>query len=93
MCIGTLAGASATLDLRRILSRRLTIRGTVLRARSLDEKIAVTASFGRDVLPLLQSGEVRPVVDGVYPIDDATAAYDRLRAGEAVGKLVLTMGA
>jgi NADPH:quinone reductase-like Zn-dependent oxidoreductase len=33
------------------------------------------------------------VVDGVYPIDDATAAYDRLRAGEAVGKLVLTMGA
>ena len=93
MCIGTLAGASATLDLRRILSRRLTIRGTVLRARSLGEKIAVTASFGRDVLPLLQSGEVRPVIDGVYPMDDAAAAYDRLEGGETVGKLVLTMGA
>ena len=93
MCIGTLAGASATFDLRRILSRRLTIRGTVLRARSLEEKIAVTTAFGRDVLPLLQSGEVRPVIDGVYPMEDATAAYDRLEAGETVGKLVLTMGA
>ena len=93
MCIGTLAGTSATLDLRRILTRRLTIRGTVLRSRSLDEKIAATGAFDRDVGPLLARGEVRPVIDGVYPLEDAAAAYDRLESGDTTGKLVLTVAA
>jgi putative PIG3 family NAD(P)H quinone oxidoreductase len=93
MCIGTLAGSSATLDLRRMLSRRLTARGTMLRGRTLVEKIGATAAFERDVGPLLASGAVRPVIDGVYPLEDARAAYDRLADGATVGKLVLTMDA
>lgn len=91
MCVGTLAGASATMNLRRILSRRLTIRGTVLRARSLAEKIAATSAFERDVLPLLASGEVKPVVDGVYPLESAAEAHERLERGDTVGKLILTI--
>ncbi|HUF29906.1 MAG TPA: zinc-binding dehydrogenase, partial [Gemmatimonadaceae bacterium] len=91
MLVGTLAGTRASLDLRRILSRRLTIRGTVLRARPLDEKIAVTEAFVRDVLPLLASGSVSPVVDGVYPLEAAADAHARLERGDAVGKLVLAL--
>lgn len=89
MCIGTLAGSSATMDLRRILTRRLTIRGTVLRSRSLEEKIAATAAFERDVGPLLATGAVRPVIDDVYELDRAAEAYDRLERGDTVGKLVI----
>jgi putative PIG3 family NAD(P)H quinone oxidoreductase len=91
MCIGTIAGTRASLDLRRILSRRLTIRGTVLRARTLDEKIAVTSAFVRDVVPLLAAGSVSPVVDGVYPLEAAGDAHTRLERGDAVGKLVLAI--
>ena len=91
MCIGTLAGTSATLDLRRILTRRLTIRGTVLRSRSLGEKIAATEAFARDVTPLLARGTVRPVIDDVYELENAAAAYDRLESGDTTGKLVLTI--
>lgn len=92
MCIGTLAGSRATVDLRRILSRRLTIRGTVLRSRSLQEKIAVTAAFVRDVMPLLAAGRVQPVIDEVVPFENAADAYDRLEAGETTGKIVLAIG-
>lgn len=91
MCVGTIAGTRATLDLRRILSRRLTIRGTVLRGRTLEEKIAATDAFARDVLPLLAAGSVRPVVDGVYSWEAAAEAHERLERGDAVGKLVLTI--
>ncbi|HSJ65564.1 MAG TPA: zinc-binding dehydrogenase, partial [Gemmatimonadaceae bacterium] len=92
MCIGTLAGGSATLDLRRILTRRLTIRGTVLRSRTLEEKIAATEAFDRDVGPLLGAGTVRPVIDGVYQLEQAARAYDRLESGDTIGKLVLALG-
>jgi NADPH:quinone reductase len=93
MCIGTLAGGSATLNLRRILTRRLTIRGTVLRSRTLEEKVAATDAFDRDVGPLLRAGTVRPAIDGVYQLEQAARAYDRLESGDTVGKLVLALGA
>jgi putative PIG3 family NAD(P)H quinone oxidoreductase len=92
MCIGTLAGSRTTVDLRRILSRRLTIRGTVLRSRSLEEKIAATAAFTRDVMPLLATGRVMPVIEAIVPFEDAPAAYDRLEAGATTGKIVLAIG-
>jgi putative PIG3 family NAD(P)H quinone oxidoreductase len=91
MCVGTLAGGGATIDLRRVLSRRLTIRGTVLRGRTLEEKIAATDAFARDALPLLASGQIRPVIDGIYPLESAAEAHARLERGDTIGKLVLTI--
>lgn len=91
LCVGTLAGGGATFDLRRILNRRLTICGTVLRSRALDEKIAATAAFARDVLPLLAAGRLRPVIDHVYPLEAAAEAHARLEQSDVVGKLVLTI--
>jgi len=89
MLIGTIAGRTATVPVGMILGKRLTLRGTVLRARSLDEKRAVTAAFARDVVPLLGAGALRPVIDHVYSLDEIRAAHERMASNESFGKIVL----
>src|SRR5690349_11258596 len=88
--IGTVAGGKADVDLSQILRKRLHVIGTVLRARSLDEKIAITAAFARDVVPLLEQGRVRPVIDSVFSLEQIQNAHRRLESNETFGKVVLT---
>lgn len=88
--IGLLAGRSATLNLGSVLNRRVTIRGTVLRSRSDMEKAEVTAAFVRDVVPLLESGAIRPTVDRVFPLTDIAEAHALLESNKSFGKVVLT---
>lgn len=87
--IGTIAGRSATIPVGMVLGKRLTLRGTVLRARTIEEKRSVTAAFARDVVPLLGAGALRPVVDRVYALDEIRAAHERLASNETFGKIVL----
>lgn len=89
MLIGTVAGPRATIELGRVLGKRLTIRGTVLRARSLEEKILVARAFDRDVMPRLASGELCPSVDSVFPLDRIADAHRRMESNTNIGKLVL----
>lgn len=89
MFVGTTAGASAQLDFGAVMRKRLTIRGTVLRPRSTEEKALATARFASHVLPLLASGRVRPVLDKVYGIDEVRAAHERLESNASFGKVVL----
>ena len=89
MLIGTIAGRAATVPVGMILVKRLTLRGTVLRARSLDEKRAVTAAFARDVVPLVGAGSLRPVIDRVYSLDEIRAAHERMASNESFGKIVV----
>jgi NADPH:quinone reductase-like Zn-dependent oxidoreductase len=89
MLVGTLAGARATLTLGVILRQRLTVRGTMLRSRSLTEKIAATRVFARDVVPLLERGALRAVTDSVYPLDQVREAHARMEGNETFGKVVL----
>jgi NADPH:quinone reductase-like Zn-dependent oxidoreductase len=89
--IGTVAGGSATIPLGVVMGKRLTIRGTVLRARSLDEKAAATAAFALDVVPLLAAGTVRPIIDRVFPLAQATDAHRLLESNSTFGKIVLTV--
>ncbi len=89
--VGLAGGRSAPIDLGAVLNKRLTIMGTVLRARTLDEKIAVTAVFTQDILPLLEARMVRPVVDRVFPLADAAEAHRRLESNATFGKIVLTV--
>ena len=84
-----MAGRDAALPLGMILGKRLTIRGTVLRARPLEEKIAVTRAFAAQVVPLLARGVVRPVVDRVFPLDQIAAAHRHLESNATFGKVVL----
>jgi NADPH:quinone reductase len=67
------------------------LKGTVLRARTLDEKIAVTAAFDRDVTPMLEDGRARPVVDRVYPLAEISAAHAAMESNETFGKVVVDM--
>jgi NADPH:quinone reductase-like Zn-dependent oxidoreductase len=87
--IGLLAGRSATLNLGTVLARRLTIRGTVLRSRTAREKAAATEAFARDVLPLLERGAVRPVIDRVLSLSQIREAHALLESNETFGKVVV----
>jgi NADPH:quinone reductase len=89
VAIGTLAGGTATLPLGRVLAGRLSIHGTVLRARTPAEKATATAACARDVLPLLERGTVVPVVDTVLPLADIRVAHQRVESNAGAGKVVL----
>jgi len=89
MLIATSAGARAEFNLARALSRRVTIRGTVLRARPLEEKVAVTRAFTDEVVPLFAAGKLRPIVDSVFPFTEPRAAHQRLESNQTFGKVVL----
>lgn len=87
--IGLVAGARGELDYGAVLRRRLTVRGTVMRARPLEERIAVTRRFAAEVVPMLARGELRAVVDGVFPLGDIARAHERLEGNQTFGKVVI----
>jgi NADPH2:quinone reductase len=87
--IGLIAGSKATLDLRPVLQRRLTITGSTLRPRTAAEKGAIARALERDVWPLLGRGEVKPIVHTEFPLARAADAHRELEAGRVIGKLVL----
>jgi putative PIG3 family NAD(P)H quinone oxidoreductase len=91
--IGLMGGESASLDLRRVLGRRLTITGSTLRPRSVGEKGAIAAALAREVWPLLEAGTVKPIVYKTFTLADAAAAHHLMESSEHVGKIVLTMHA
>ncbi len=71
------------------MSKRLSVVGTVLRARPLEEKIAATRRFAETVVPWLASERVRPVLDRVFPLNEVQAAQQRMASNEGFGKIVL----
>jgi len=87
--VGTTSGANATLHFATVMRKRLTIVGTVLRARSAEEKASATRLFAEQVVPLLAEGIVRPVVDRVYKLDEVRKAHLRMESNESFGKIVL----
>jgi putative PIG3 family NAD(P)H quinone oxidoreductase len=88
--IGTMGGGKPTLDLSLLMRARGAIVGTVLRPRPLEEKIAATQAFAKDVLPLVAAGKVKPVVDAAVPAAKVREAHERMEKNETFGKLVLT---
>ena len=86
-----MAGARVDMDLSAMMFRRLRVFGTTLRGRSVAEKAEVTDAFTRDVVPLLASGAVAPVVARTFPLADAREAYDLLAADAVFGTIVLDL--
>jgi NADPH:quinone reductase-like Zn-dependent oxidoreductase len=87
--VGTTSGSKATFDLGAVMSKRLTLRGTVLRGRSIEEKATVTRLFAKHVVPLLANGLVKPVIDRTYRLEEAREAHARMESNENFGKIVL----
>ena len=76
--VGTGAGAETDVSLRMLMGKRASVMGTMLRARPLEEKAAAVQAFAHQVVPLLASGRVRPLVDRVFPAERAVDAFDHL---------------
>ena len=87
--IGLMGGESAAVDLRRVLGRRLTITGSTLRPRSVEEKGAIASALRWEVWPLLEHGVVKPIVYRTFPLKDAAAAHRLMESSEHIGKIVL----
>ena len=87
--IGLIAAAKSTIDLRPILQWRLTITGSTLRPRSVAEKGAIARALEREVWPLLDRGDVKPIVHAEFPFERAADAHRELEAGRVIGKLLL----
>lgn len=89
--VGLMGGFSAELPLGALMQKRLSIRGTLLRARPLEEKAAATRAFQKSVLPHVASGAIRAVVDSVYPLAEVAAAHQRMETNANFGKIVLSV--
>jgi NADPH:quinone reductase len=87
--VGTGAGGEFQMSLHKHMAKRATMIGTLLRARPLEEKALAVQAFGREVVPLLATGSVRPVIDRVFPVEQAAEAFDYLTRPGKFGKVLL----
>jgi NADPH:quinone reductase-like Zn-dependent oxidoreductase len=87
--VGLTAGSKAELDMSLLMRKRLTIIGTVLRARPIDEKIGLAQKFSRTMLPLFESGQLKPVVDSVHDFSAIREAHLLMESNQTFGKVVL----
>ena len=89
--IGFQGSTKATVDFRRIMLKRLTHTGSVLRSRPISDKAAIARGVEEYVLPLMAAGKVRPLMDSTFPLAQAAAAHARMEASAHIGKIVLTV--
>ncbi|GAC1378044.1 MAG: NAD(P)H-quinone oxidoreductase [Ktedonobacteraceae bacterium] len=87
--LATMGGTQANVDIRILMSKRISMRGCTLRTRTLEEKLAVTRRFATAVLPLLASGKVKPIIEQVYPMAEIGAAHAAMGENKNFGKLVV----
>jgi NADPH2:quinone reductase len=89
--IAFLASSRVTVDLMRLMLKRLTHTGSTLRARAVADKAAIARAVENNVLPLIVSGRVKPLIDSTFPLAQASAAHARMESGQHIGKIVLTL--
>jgi NADPH:quinone reductase len=91
--IATQKGPKVTIDLRRLMLKRLTHTGSTLRARPVADKAAIARALQEQVWPLLESGKVRPVIDSTYLFAQAAEAHTRMETSLHIGKIMLEVPA
>ena len=87
--IGLMGGASAEVPLGLLMMKRLRVIGSTLRARPVAAKAAVMSALRERVWPLIESGDIRPVIDEVIPIAETERAHELIESNETFGKVVL----
>jgi NADPH:quinone reductase-like Zn-dependent oxidoreductase len=75
-----------------MLTKRLTLTGSTLRARTVAQKAAVAEGVWRNVWPQLSAGRVRPVIHATFPLAKASEAHRLMETSRHIGKIVLTVG-
>ena len=87
--IALMEGTKAEANLATLMSRRLTITGSTLRARSVDQKAAIVAQLRANLWARMTAGELRPVIHATYPLTDAADAHRVMQSSTHIGKLLL----
>ncbi|MEJ6511259.1 MAG: NAD(P)H-quinone oxidoreductase [Actinomycetota bacterium] len=87
--VGTMGGGRTEVNIGKLLPKRARLIGTVLRARPLDEKIAITQRFAKEILPLFDAGLVKPVIDSRYPLSAIADAHAYMETNANVGKILI----
>lgn len=91
MQVGVMSQDPPELDLGLLLRGRVKLIGTVLRARPIDEKVAITQRFAAEILPLFDRGECRPVIDCRFGLDDIAKAHEHMAANANIGKILIDL--
>jgi len=89
--ISFLGGSHANLPLSEMLRKRLRLVGTTLRTRPVEQKMALTQRFAREVLPAIAAGRVRPVIDRAFRLDEIAEAHRYMEANRNFGKIVIAI--
>ena len=87
--IGTMSGSQAEINIGALMGRRLRLIGSVLRSRSLAEKVEIKEKFMAQFWPLLVNGKIQPIIDSVYPIEQVNEAHQRMAEDKNIGKIIL----
>jgi len=87
--IAFLQGPTAELNLRAVLGKRLTITGSTLRPQSVEEKAEIAMNLRNEVLPMLESGKVKPIIFDSFPLAEASRAHEMMESSRHMGKIVL----
>jgi NADPH:quinone reductase-like Zn-dependent oxidoreductase len=91
--VGVMGGGNMSFNLAGLMPKRAKLSGTVLRARPLEEKIAISQRFSAEIIPLFEAGKIRPVIDCRYPFSDIARAHEHMTANANTGKIVIDIGA
>lgn len=87
--IATLHGTTAQLDLRKMMSKRLTLTGSTLRSRSVEEKTRLAGELEKHVWPLIHQGKIKPVISKIFSIENAREAHEFMESSAHTGKIIL----
>ena len=87
--VGTMAGGAVPFNPAALMVKRASLIGTTLRARPIEEKIAVTRQFAAEMLPHAATGALAPVVDSRFALDEVPTAHERMEANLNAGKIVI----
>lgn len=89
--VGVMGGGRTTIDLGSLLPKRAHLVGTVLRARPLEEKVAASLRFAREVVPAIEAGRIKPVIDRRFALADMAEAHRYLESNANVGKVLIDL--
>lgn len=89
--IGLMGGSKTNIDLSLLMMKRARVIGSTLRARPIAEKAAIMQALREQVWPRIESGEIRPIIDRTFPIEEAEAAHALVASDKTIGKVVLVV--
>ncbi len=87
--VGLMGGSTVPVNVYALMGRRVTWTGTMLRARPIEEKIAVTRRFAAEMLPLFDDGKLKPIIDSRYPFHKIADAHRHMAANANAGKILI----